>query len=62
MVRQAPRREVVKHAAGLLELVISMLEALDDQRRLFLPIGRHNDFHIAIQTIIKSLAYWRQQL
>jgi len=62
MVRAARRSKPVKEAAAAFDLIIRLLEALDREREAFLPLSRHWEFHVAIQTIIKTLAYWRQQL
>jgi len=62
MGRTDRRSRPVKEAVAAINLVIRVLEALDEEREAFVPIGRHSDFHIVMQTIIKHLAYWRQQL
>jgi len=62
MVRAARRSKQVKEAATAFDLIIRLLEVLDEEREAFLPLYRHWDFHVAMQTIIKTLTYWRQQL
>jgi len=62
MVRGSSQKAAVNFAAAALELIISVLIELDKERGTFLPPGKDFDFHIAMQTIIKTLTYWRQQL
>jgi len=62
MGRTDRRSRSVKEAVAAIDLVIRVLDALDEEREAFVPIDRHSDFHAAMQTIIKTLTYWRQQL
>jgi len=62
MPRAARRSKAVKQAVAAFDIIINVLTALDEERETFLPPGREWDFHVAMQTIIKTLTYWRQQL
>jgi len=61
-VRDSSQKAAVDFAVAALELIISILIELDKKRETFLPPGKHWDFHVATQTMIKTLTYWRQQL
>jgi len=62
MVRDSSQKVAVDFAAAALELIISVLIELDKKCETFLPPGKCLEFHIAMQTVIKTLTYWRQQL